>query len=171
MREPGHCSCSTHSTGHWQSISKLGLPLIDVPPLLGDECTPIDSRGGGLDYGGDNAPSDTPASHRNVRDIIGAHDSLHVPASAYSLRLRPAADRACQPGNKRNRHSREAHREEGRANIAPQTPSTYSKTTECSHRDRRTFSIRLLTCQLLANAPTVATKRQRDFSVQGGVIA
>ena len=82
-------------------------------------------------------------------------------------------------------YSREAHREsrshpsipnkilreEGRANLAPQTPSTNSKTTECFHRDRRTFSFRPLTCQLLANDPTIATKRQHDFSIQGAIIA
>ena len=60
---------------------------------------------------------------------------------------------------------------EGRANLDPQAAPTDSKATERSRRVRRTFSIRLLTCQLLANAPTVATKRQHDFSIQGAVIA
>ena len=65
---------------------------------------------------------DTPASLRNLRDFIGLHDSLSVIASAYSLRLRPAADRSCQPGNKRNRHSRGASLERKGAQTSPRKP-------------------------------------------------
>ena len=135
--------------------------------------------------GPDHAQSNTPESHRNLRDLMGPHDSLHVTASAYFLRLRPAADRACQPGNQRNRHSGAAHREhcphpsipneilgeEERATLDPQAAPTNSKATERSRRLRRTFTIQLLTRQLLANTPTVATKRQHDFSIQGAVTA
>ncbi len=49
--------------------------------------------------------------HQSIRPIrrhlimtyvisLGLMTALHVIASAYSLRLRPAADRACQPGNR-----------------------------------------------------------------------
>ena len=44
---------------------------------------------------------------------LGLMTVFTVTASAYSLRLRPAADSACQPGNQRNRHSGAAHREHG----------------------------------------------------------
>ena len=165
MRKPGHSSCSTPS---WQCISESRRTLIRSPALLMHEIHFVDTCSGRYwnaeDLG--HAPIDMPASHRNLRDLIGPHDSLHLAASAYSLRLSPATDRVCQPGNQRNRHSRAAHREY----CPPQVAPTDSKATEPSHCVRRTFSIQLLTCQLIANAPTVATKRQHDFSIQGPVI-
>jgi hypothetical protein len=60
--------------------------------------------------------------------------------------------------------------EEGRANLDPQAAPTDSKTTERSRRVRRTFSIRLFICQLLADPDHVTTKRQHTFSIQRTVI-
>jgi len=166
--------------------SNWGSPCSGLSPLLGNECTSVGSRGGGLSNMEEpHAPSNTPASHRDVHDLIVPHDSLDVTDSAYSLRLCPATYRPCQPGNRWNSHSRAAHRkpephqsifsknrrEEGHTNLNSQAAPTHSKATERSHRVRRTFSIRLLSGQLRANAHTVATKRYYDCSVQGAVIA
>jgi hypothetical protein len=143
------------------------------------------SEESGQYYGGVHAPSNTPASHRNVRDFSRPHGSLRVPASAYSLRLCPELDRAYQPGQQCNRHLRTTHREqsrrpsklneifgtERRANVNPQAAPTDSKAAEPSHRTRRTFSIRHLTCQHRADTPTTSAKRCHDFSIQGTVIA
>jgi hypothetical protein len=135
----------------------------------------------------DHAPCDTPASHRNLRNLIGLHNCLSIIASTYPLCLRSAAGRAYQPGNQRNRHSREAHREypthpsvpneilgkEGRANRATfdlQAASTDSKVTECFHRVHRTFFIQLFIGHLLADTDPVSTKREHSFSIQGTVI-
>ena len=60
---------------------------------------------------------------------------------------------------------------EGQANLDSQAAPTDSKATEPPHRIRRTFSTQLLTNQLRTTPPTVATKREHDFSIQGAVIA
>ena len=184
-----HCSCLTPSYGHWQSIAQTGtLPYsIRLPLVHGDGSTTIGSRCSGLcnTYGGRHAPNDTPLSPRHLRDLTGSHDSLRITASACSPCLRPAADKAYQPGNQRNRHSRAAHRTYGhqpstpnqilgegaRTHFDPEAAPTDSKATEPSHRIHRSCSIRLLTYQLRANTHTVATKRYRDISIQGVVIA
>lgn len=185
----GHCSCLTHSTDNGQSAQA------NVPPIrvdcrsfcVGESALRMKSHSeeSGQYYGGVHAPSNTPASHRNVRDFSRPHGSLHVPTSAYPLRLRPALDRAYQPGHQRNRHLRATHREQGRrpskpseifgaerrANVKPQAAPTDSKAAEPSHRTRRTFSIRHLVCQHRADTPTTSAQRCHDFSFQGAVIA
>jgi hypothetical protein len=129
------------------------------------------SEESGQYYGGVHAPSNTPASHRNVRDFSRPHGSLHVPASAYPLRLCPELDRAYQPGHQRNRHLRATHREQGRrpskpseifgaekhANVNPQAAPSDSEAPESSQRYRRTYSARLLAYQLRAITFIVTT--------------
>ena len=119
-------------------------------------------------YGGVDAPHETSAARRG--DLSGLHDGLLVRATAYSSRLCPASDKADQPGDRRNRHSREtpwkhsqrlsipneSHRKDGRTNFDAQVSSTDSKATESSSRIGRAFSIRLLICQLRAIILTVA---------------
>jgi len=120
----------------------------------------------------DHAPSNTPATPRSLCDLIGPYRSLHITASAYSLCLRPAADRPKHPGNQWNSRSRAADREcysslfipnkilgeEGHTNLVPQAAPAYSNATECFHRIRRAFSIRLLACCHSARTSTIATK-------------
>lgn len=133
----------------------------------------------------DHAPSDTPTSLDDSCDHILLRDVPTVTVPAPSYCLRPAADRASQPGNQWNSRSRAAHRErcrclftpneilgeEGHTNLVPQAAPANSNATECSHRIRRTFSIRLLACRLSAGTTTIATKRHRYFSIQGARIA
>ena len=94
----------------------------------------------------DHAPSNTPVPLRDLRDLIGPHDSLHVTASVHSLCFRPAADRDRKSGDHRNKHSGAAYRkdcphssrpneifgEERRTNLNQQATPADSKVTERS---------------------------------------
>ena len=117
-------------------------------------------------YGEAHAPHETSAARRG--NLSGLHDGLLVRATAYSSRLCPASDKADQPGDRRNRHSREAHgyrrrqpsipdETRRRANLDAQIAPTNSKAAESTSRIRRAFPIGLLICQLRAIIPTAAT--------------
>ena len=156
-------------------MAQTSIPSVQVDcrSYIGGEHTAMSSHGSGLSqyYGGVHAPNDTPASHCCFRDLTGLHDSLPVPGSAYSPCFCSATDKTDQPGYRRNRHSRTAHRKrsrqpsildetrrkDGLANLDSQVAPTNSKAAESASRIGRAFSIRLLICQLCAIIPTVAT--------------
>ena len=171
----GHYSCSTYPNGPGSRRPKPAFPLCRwiVSHTIGDERTSMNSHCSGLRqyYGGVHAPNDTPASYRNVHDLIGPHNSLPVTTSAYSHRFCPKSDKADQPGSRRDRDARAAHRKrsrrpsspdeirgkEERANLDAQVSPTDSKAAESASRIGRAFSIGLLICQLRAIIPHVAT--------------
>ncbi len=144
----------------WIATRTIG----DKRPSMSSSCSGVSQY-----YGEAHAPHETSAARRG--NLSGLHDGLLVRATAYSSRLCPASDKADQPGDRRNRHSREAHgyrrrqpsipdethRKDGRSNFDAQVSSTDSKATESSPRIGRAFSIRLLICQLRAIIPTAAT--------------
>lgn len=156
-------------------MAQTSIPSVQVDcrSYIGDERTSMNSHCSGLSqyYGGVHAPNETPASRHSLRSLIGLHDSPLVPTSAYFPRFCPAADKAYQPGYRRDSHSRtahrkrsrrpsildETHRKDGLANLDTQVAPTDSKTSESASRIRRAFSIGLLICQLRAIIPTVAT--------------
>ena len=139
---------------------------VDCRSYIGDKRTSMSLYCSGLSqyYGGVHAPNETSASHCCFRNLTGLHDSLPVPASAYSPCFCSATDKTDQPGYRRNRHSRTAHRKrsrrpsildetrrkDGLANLDSQVSPTDSKAAESDSRIGRAFSIGLLICQLRA---------------------
>jgi hypothetical protein len=147
-----HCSCLPRSQGHELSRVQTSIPSVrvDCHSYVGDKRPSMSSSCCGVSqyYGEVHAPHDTPASHYCFRDLTGLHDSRPIPGSACSLYFCSASNKADQPRDRRNRHSREtpwkhsqrpsipdeSHRKDGRPNLDAQASSTDSKATESSSR-------------------------------------